>query len=168
MILFDLFKNKVILINRIKMTTDWLLRVGDGDNFKHSSRFKIWGIQSLTPNNKSFLKQVKHGDKLWFVLNKSRGKLLAVATYISHNKRELGPHISLSMTNEELGWCGCGPDWTSDIEIHYTDLYGLENCDLLTHIKCQTTIRKYDEKCMVNLPVEYGYIVRYSKITSEL
>jgi hypothetical protein len=168
MILFDLLKNKVILINRIKMTTDWLLRVKDGFNFKNSSRFKIWGIQSSTSNNKYFLKHVKHGDNLWFVLNKSRGKLLAVATYTSHNKRELGPHISLSMTNEELGWSGAGPDWTSDIEIHYTDLYGLENCDLLTHIKGQTIIRKYDEKCMVNLPVEYGYIVRYSKVTFEL
>jgi len=148
------------------MTTDWLLRVSDGFNFKNSSRFKIWGIQSSS--SKSFLKDVKHGDRLWFVLNKSRGKLLAVATYTSHNKRELGPHISLSMTNEELGWTGCGPNWTSDTEIHYTDLYGLENCDLLTHIKSQTSVRQYNEKCMVNLPVEYDYIVRYSKVTFEL
>ena len=168
MILFGFNKNKIILINRVKMTTDWLLRVSDGFNFKQSSRYKIWGVQSSTPDSKYFLKHVKHGDRLWFVLNKSNGKLIAVATYSSHNLRELGPHISLSMTNEELGWIGCGPDWTSDTEIHYTDLYGLENCDLLTRIKSPKTVRMYNEKCMVNLPLEYSYIVRYSKVTIEL
>lgn len=28
------------------MTSDWLLRVGDGENFKNSSKFRIWGISS--------------------------------------------------------------------------------------------------------------------------
>jgi hypothetical protein len=150
------------------MTTDWLFRVGDGCNFKNSSRYKIWGIQSSTSDGKYFLKHVKPGDRLWFVLSKSNGRLLAVATYSSHKLRELGPLISLSMTNEELNWTGCGRDWTSDTEIHYTELYGLENCDLLTQIKSPKTIRKYNEKCMVNLAMEYSYIVRYSKVTFEL
>ena len=65
------------------------------------------------------------------------------------------------MTNEELGWSGSGTDWTSDVEIHYTDLYGLTNCELLTHIKSPKTIRKYNEKCMINLAVEYNYITRW-------
>lgn len=147
------------------MTTDWLLRVGDGYNLINSSKYKIWGIQSTTPNNKFFLKTVKPGDRLWFVKSKSNGKLIAVATYRSHNKRELGPLVNITLTNEELGWTGEGPDWTSDTEIHYSDLYGLSNCELLTHIKGPSTIRKYDEKCRVNLAVEYSYIVRYSKIT---
>ena len=150
------------------MTTDWLLRVGDGENCKRSSGHRIWGIQSTTPTNKYFLKKVKPGDRLWFVKSKSNGKLLSVATYRSHNVRELGPLINMTMTNEELGWTGEGPNWTSDIEIHYSDLYGLDKCDLLTHIKCPSTIRKYDEKCKVDLAVEYSYIVRYSKITIEL
>ena len=150
------------------MTTDWLFRVGDGFNFKNSSKYKIWGIQSSNSFGKYFLKHVKQGDRLWFVLSKSNGKLLAVATYSSHNLREFGPLIHLSMTNEELGWTGCGPDWTSDTEIHYTDLYGLEKCDLLTQIKNPSPIRKYNEKCMVNLAMEYSYIVRYSKVTFEL
>tara|TARA_B100001093_G_scaffold144658_1_gene137310 strand:+ start:14270 stop:14464 length:195 start_codon:yes stop_codon:yes gene_type:complete len=64
------------------------------------------------------------------------------------------------LTNEELGWSGSGTDWTSDVEIHYTDLYGLTNCELLTHIKSPKTIRKYNEKCMINLAVEYNYITR--------
>lgn len=150
------------------MTTDWLLRVGDGENLKRSSKYRIWGISSKITTNKCFLKNVKPGDRLWFVKSKSNGKLIAVATYCSHNMRELGPLVDTSLTNEELGWTGSGEDWTADVEVHYTDLYGLNDCELLTHIKGAATIRKYDEKCRVNLAVEYSYIVRYSKVTFEL
>ena len=145
------------------------MRSGDGKNFEKSSKFKIWGISSKNKNCKKFLKDVKAGDRLWFVKNKSQGKLLAVATYHSHNDRELGPLINISLNNEELGWTGIGEDCiTADTEVHYKDMYGLSNCELLTRIKGPATIRKYDEKCRVNLPMEYSNIVRYSKITLEL
>jgi hypothetical protein len=150
------------------MTADWILRCGDGENLKRSSKYRIWGISSKTSTNKHFLKNVKPGDRLWFVKSKSQGKLLAVATYRSHNLRYEGPLIDISLTNEELGWTGSGEDWTANIELHYTDLYGLSNCELLTHIKGPSTIRKYDEKCRVNLDVEYSYIARYSRVTFEL
>jgi predicted secreted protein len=151
------------------MTTDWILRVGDGENFIRSSKYRIWGIQSITsPHGKFFIKNVKPGDRLWFVKSKSQGKIIAVATYRSHNVRELGPLINISMTNEDLGWTCEGPDWTSNTEIHYTDLYNVTDCQLLTHIKSPTTIRKYDEKCSVELPVEYSYITRYSKVTFKM
>ena len=147
------------------MTTDWLLRVGDGKNLKNSSKYRIWGISSKIYTNKHFLKNVKPGDRLWFVKSKSQGKLVAVATYRSHNFRDFGPLIDISLTNEELGWSGSGEDWIADIEIHYSDLYGLSDCELLTHIKGAATIRKYDEKCRVNLALEYSYIVRYTLVT---
>lgn len=150
------------------MTTDWLLRVGDGENFINSSRYRIWGIQSTSPANKHFIRNVNIGDRLWFVKSKSNGKIIAVATYQSHNKREFGPHVNVTMTNEELGWSGDGPDWTSDIEVHYSNIYGLSDCELLTHIKGTSTIRKYDDKCKVNLSLEYNNIVRYSRMTFEL
>jgi hypothetical protein len=143
------------------MTVDYLIRVGDGTNFINSSKLKIWGVNSNSNIGKWFIRIVKPGDRLWFVQRKSNGKLLGVATYRSHNKRVLGPLINLTMSNEELGWVGDGPDWTSDTEVHYSNLYNLSDCDLLTHIKGPSTIRKYDEKCRVNLPVEYSYIVRY-------
>jgi predicted secreted protein len=149
------------------MTTDWILRSGDGNNLKSSSRYKIWGIQSTSKHGKHFLKHVKPGDRLWFVKSKSHGKLMAVATYRLFNKRELGPLINTTMTNEDLGWKGEGTDWRSDMEIHYSYLYNIEKCELLTHIKGPTTIRKYDKKCKIDLAVEYSYIVRYSKIALE-
>jgi hypothetical protein len=150
------------------MINDWILRCGDGQNFKNSSKYKIWGISSNNSTNKYFLKNVKKGDRLWFVKNKSQGKIIAVATYSLHKTRELGPLINISLTNEELGWTVSEKYWTADTEVHYTELYGLSNCKLLTHIKGAATIRKYNEKCKVNLPFEYNYIVKYSRIILEL
>jgi len=151
------------------MTTDWILRIGDGENFISSSKYRIWGVQTNTSDDgKFFIKNIKPGDRLWFVKSKSQGKIIAVATYRSHNVRELGPLINISMSNEDLGWTGEGPNWTSDTEIHYTDLYNLSDCQLLTHIKSPKTIRKYNEKCSVELPIEYSYITRYSKVTFEM
>lgn len=77
------------------MTMDWLLRVGDGINFMISSTYKIWGIKSQTTCGKHFMKAVHSGDRLWFVKNTSKGKIIAVATYHSHNSREFGPLLHL-------------------------------------------------------------------------
>ena len=151
-----------------KMTTDWLLRVGNGNNLIHSSKYKMWGVNSKTPFGKHFISTVRPGDRLWFVKGKSQGRVLAVATYRSQKTRELGPLLDLSLTNEDLGWTNDETDWISDTEVHYTDLYNVYDCELLTHIKGPTTIRKYDEKCRVDLAVEYSHIVRYSRVTFEL
>jgi len=149
------------------MATDWLLRVGDGKNLISSSKYKIWGIQSSSADSKYFLKNVKCGDRLWFVTTKTNGKLIGVASYRSHNQRDFGDLINLSMTNEELGWTGSGVDWTSNVEIHYTDLYNIK-CELCTYIKSPKTIRKYNEKCKVQLPVIYDYLKKYCETISEL
>jgi hypothetical protein len=150
------------------MTIHWLLRVGDGENFINSSKYKIWGINSTSSFGKYFIKNIKEGDILWFVKSKSHGKIIAVATYVSQNMRQLGPLIDISLTNDELGWSGNGVDLKCDTEIHYSNLYGLLECDILTNIKGITSIRKYDEKIELNLPDEYQKIVKYSKITTKL
>jgi len=159
--------SSVIIDNSASLPVDWLLRVGDGTNLIRSSHFKIWGIDSTTTTNQYFIKNVKLGDRLWFVKGKSQGKILAVATY--HYNRERN---DTSFTNEELGWEGSGTDWTSNVEVHYSDLYDLnvsDGSELLTHIKSPLTIRKFDcEKCKVNLPMEYSYIVRYCTVVYEL
>lgn len=150
------------------MTIHWLLRVGDGANFINSSKYKIWGINTTSSFGKYFIKNIKEGDLLWFVKSKSNGKIIAVATYVSQNKRQLGPLIDISMTNDELGWSGDGVDWTCDTEIHYSNLYGVLQCDILTNLKGSASIRKFDEKIEINLPDEYHRIVKYSKITTQL
>lgn len=150
------------------MTTDWLLRVGNGHNLKGSSKYRIWGVNSMSDSNvKKFIANVQSGDRLWFVKTHSNGQLIAVATYRSHNKRELGPLLEISLSNQDLNWTNYGGS-TWDTEIHYTDLYNLESCEMYSHIGGLATIRKYNEKCRVNLPVEYTSIVRYSQVSREL
>jgi hypothetical protein len=151
------------------MTTDWMIRIGDGSNFEKSSKYKIWGVQSTTPDSKYIIANIRPGDILWFIKgNNSKGLIFAVATYRSCNKREFGPLLDVSMTNEELGWTNEETKWTSDTEFHYADLYNVSNCELLTGIKGPKTIRKYNEqKCDVQLPVEYNNIFKYRNITTE-
>jgi hypothetical protein len=148
--------------------TDWLLRASDGNNFIASSKYNIWGVNSKETgkktNDEHFLKDVKLGDRLWFIISKSKGKILAVATYLSHNKRELGPLINLTSSNTELGWA----DGSWDTEVHYTDLYNLSDCMLLTHIESPLNIRKYNEKCKILLSEAYENIKIYSRITRKM
>ena len=143
------------------MTKDWLLRVADGGNLIRSSRWKTWGILSKPNWGKHFIDNVKPGDRLWFIKSKSQGQVIAVAIYQSHNRREDGPLINVTLTNEELGWTREGTDWkASDTEIHYTDLYNISACELKTRIKGAATIRGYNDKCLVNLPKYYAIFVK--------
>lgn len=147
------------------MTTHWILRVRDGKHFWSSSTEKLWGITSKYA--KSFLTDVKDGDILWFLTNKaSGGKLVAVATFSMKKDRVLGPLIALTKTNEELGWTLTEGEW--DTEIHYRDLYDISGCNMTPDIKGQTSIRQYkSEKCLVRLPEEYPYIMKYSNATKK-
>jgi len=150
------------------MTNHFILRVGNGENFVKGSVFSLWACKST---NKSFLSNVKEGDKLWFVRKKQQnidtntGKIIAVATFVSKNKRETGPLISLTPDNEQLGWKDAEK---YDIELHYTQLYNLSNCNLYIGKKGQNNIMDYDKiTCLVNLRVEYEYIVKYSNVVKD-
>ena len=138
----------------------WLIRVGDGENFKNSSKHGIWGCKSST--SKTFLKDIAIGDKLWFITNKSQGQIIAAATFESHNKRILGPLVKLSMSDEELKWANT----EFDTEIQYSNLYNLNECKLNINIKSTILITKYindTNKYDIDLSQEYKYIVKYSK-----
>ena len=132
-------------------------------HFKNSSAQNLWGIDSKKGKGKYFYENAnaKPNDILWFVF---LNKIIAVATFVGFNKRENGPLVSLTATNEELGWTEKDGDW--DTEVMYKDLYNISDCELYPEIKGQSSIRKYNEEtCAINLPAEYLNIVRYSKIT---
>lgn len=140
-------------------SNNWLIRVGDGDNFKNSSKYNIWGCKSNL--SKSFLKEVNLGDKLWFIINKSNGQIIAVSLFESCNERIFGPLVNLSMSNDELGWFG---EHDIDTEIHYSNLYNIDRCDLHINLKARNSIIKYVNKYDVDLDNEYRYISKYSNI----
>lgn len=148
------------------MQNHFLLYVGDGEHFIASSSKYIWGINSKRSCSKGFIKKVKEGDLLWFVKSKTRGQIIAVATFASINKRVLGPLIALTYTDIELGWDKSSGEW--DTEVCYTNLYNLTQCNLFSELKGASVIRSYNDKCKVNLYVEYPYILRYSKITNSM
>ena len=149
------------------MPNNFLLRIGDGKHFIASSSKSIWGINITTsPLGKWFKSKAKVGDLLWFVTSKSRGQIIAVATFTGTKERILGPLIELTYTNEELGWDKTEGDW--DTEVHYKDLYNLTSCNMFSEIKSPGTIREYSEKCKVDLLTEYPHIVRYSKVTNSM
>jgi hypothetical protein len=145
-----------------KHVENWILRVGDGDHFWSSSKKYIWGINSNHKcSTNTFITSAKTGDLLWFVRGGEKGKIIAVATFTEMKKRETGPLIALTLTNEDLGWTKQAGDW--DTEVHYKELYDLTECGLFSEIQSPLVIRRYNEKCKVNLPNEYQYIVKYSK-----
>ena len=148
------------------MVTHWLLRVGNGQEFIRSSSMLTWGFDSSSTHGKTFLAHVLPGDILWFVKSESKGLLLAVATLEAVKRREVGPLVAVTATNEELGWTRDSEP--SDTEIKYVDLYNVSMCGLHSEILSPLTIRRYSEKCKVNLPLEYANIVRYSKVTGKM
>ena len=148
------------------MANHFLLRIGDGVHFNSSSTKSIWGITSKHSFAKHFICFAKEGDILWFVKGQSKGQILAVATYTGIKERVLGPLINLTLSNKELGWTETEGEW--DTEVHYKDLYNLSGCEMYSEIKSPGGIRLYNDKCKVNLPVEYANIVRYSKITKSM
>ena len=147
---------------------NFLLYIGDGEHFNASSSKSIWGINTITSSlGKWFTSLAKEGDLLWFVTSKSKGRIVAVATFISTQRRVLGPLVTLTLTNAELGWDKSEGNW--DTEIHYKDLYNLTHCDMFSELKGPSTIRRYERaKCKVDLIAEYPNIVRYSKVTKNM
>jgi hypothetical protein len=148
------------------MTNHWILRVADGVHFIKSQPFMLWGINSKHINwATSFMNKVKAGDIIWFV-KQGKGQVLGVATFTYYCKRELGPLVAVTPTNQELGWTKTEGEW--DTEVHYKDLYDVTELKLLTLIKSPLVGRLYNEKCKVNLPEEYANIIKYSKVTRVL
>lgn len=159
-----LLRRRLHFISR--MPNHFLLRIGDGVHFSASSPKSIWGVNAKYPCTKWFLSTVKEGDLLWFIKSKTKGQIVAVATFSGTKQRILGPLIALTLTNTELGWDKKEGDW--DTEVHYKDLYNLTHCNLISDIKGPATIRSYNDKCKVDLSAEYPHIVRYSKVTSRM
>lgn len=122
---------------------DWVLRVGDGQHFWSSNRYYIWGVDSENKCVKHFIKNTKKGDRLWFIQgNGNQGKILAVANFKENKPRVLGPLIEITRNDNELGW-NTEKKGSWDTEVHYTDIYHLNQADIRLDILGQATIRRF-------------------------
>ena len=151
------------------LNNNWIIRVGDGDNFMKSSKINVWGIPDNSNASICFINNVKKGDVLWFITSNSGGKIIAVATYeemlcviptpnrfMNSSKNALMDNLSI----EDFTYKQDAPNML----IRYKDLYVLseiEHPELLTCMKSirMMSIYKYrgieDNHCKVDLDMEY-------------
>jgi hypothetical protein len=151
------------------LNNNWIIRVGDGDNFMKSSKINVWGIPDNSNASICFINNVKKGDVLWFITSNSGGKIIAVATYeemlcviptpnrfMNSSKNALMDNLSI----EDFTYKQDAPNML----MRYKDLYVLseiEHPELLTCMKSirMMSIYKYrgieDNHCKVDLDMEY-------------
>ena len=151
------------------LNNNWIIRVGDGDNFMKSSKINVWGIPDNSNASICFINNVKKGDVLWFITSNSGGKIIAVATYeemlcviptpnrfMNSSKNALMDNLSI----EDFTYKQDAPNML----MRYKDLYVLseiEHPELLTRMKSirMMSIYKYrgieDNHCKVDLDMEY-------------
>ena len=151
------------------LNNNWIIRVGDGDNFMKSSKINVWGIPDNYNASICFINNVKKGDVLWFITSNSGGKIIAVATYeemlcviptpnrfMNSIKNALIDNLSI----EDFTYKQDAPNML----MRYKDLYVLseiEHPELLTCMKSirMMSIYKYrgieDNHCKVDLDMEY-------------
>jgi len=136
----------------------YIVRIGiGGENFYNSTKDKVW----CCDNN--FRKKAKTGDILWFVPSRTGGKVIAVATFVSADFRNIGVLINADKTDEEYGWTNKKNKWKkSDYIINYINLYDIEKLDLFTNVKSHSSIFNYNNCiCDIDLPNEYLNIKKY-------
>ena len=145
----------------------WIVRVGNGSEFWSSAPYNVWCANSKDSRDIHFLNNARQGDFLWFCTRKSKGHLIAVATYTGRIQRSENDLLGLSHTNQQLGWAGDKP---MDTEITYTNLYdirGIGGTGLLSNCKHFYSKSRYDcpsTRCDVDLPTEYVNIQRYAPV----
>lgn len=127
--------------------TNFIMRVGNGENFKKGSRLTMGKLLKLKRNGKIqenltmgsigywaiaasgstvsrvFENEVRPGDLLWFI---QRGKkLLGVAEFVSKSDER-------TFTSDEMEWTDAsgGP---CEREVIYTNLITMERCDYSLH-----------------------------------
>ena len=151
------------------LNNNWIIRVGDGDNFMKSSKINVWGIPDNSNASVCFINNVKKGDVLWFITSNSGGKIIAVATYeemlcviptpnkfMNSSKNALMDNLSI----EDFTYKQDAPNML----MKYKDLYVLSEIDHPELLTCMKSIRmmsiyKYrgieDNHCKVDLDMEY-------------
>ncbi len=145
--------------------THWIIRVKDGINFENS-KYPFWGLKRCW---KFYVQQIKSGDILWFLTNKtSGGQIIGMAEFTEFYDRKDEPLVKINTcNNEEQFWIG-GEKW--DLQIHFINFYDTKNKEFLKAvIHHRSTIIQYDtvkNNSKDNLPdleVHYNNLTLYAE-----
>ena len=146
------------------MTQHWLIRVGDGINFKNSKK-NIWSLNSNKITNTIINNQFNENDILWFIGNKKINNIiLGMAKYKCYYSKtdELLINIDTYSNND----CGFDNENEYDLQIHYTEFYNTERQQIQLIFKCMSPIINYNnnfEKINVNLFTHYNNYLFYAQ-----
>lgn len=136
----------------------WIIRVGNGENFKNS-RYSFWGVKKGIGkgNIKTIVKKMRENDVLWFLTSKKfGGKMIGLAEYDKFYDKDDEPLIKVNTySNEEQNWNGSDV-WS--IQINYKNLYITERQNIKTCIPCSATILSYNTfKSRINIDLIKHY-----------
>jgi hypothetical protein len=122
----------------------YIFRVGNGINFKNSTN-PVWGLSKKAKGTKTIVSNIKKGDILWFLKNKScGGNFIGMAEYVRFFDKDDEPLVKINtFTNEEQNWNGDNLDNLS-LQIRYGNLYKTEKQNIEAVIKNQSTIINYE------------------------
>ena len=126
-----------------KQTSHWIIRVGDGENFRNS-KHPFWGVKrGINGCIKTIVNKLKPGDILWFMTSKLYGgKLIGMSEYTcNYDKDDVSSIQRNTYSNDEQNWKG-GEDWV--IQIHYKNLYITEKQNIEACIQCAGIILEYE------------------------
>lgn len=137
----------------------WIIRIGDGENFKNS-KYPFWG---LINHWKPYASKIKENDILWFLCNITNdNNVLGMAKFTKMLDKRDEVLINIETTNNiEQGWDG--DNW--DLELHYTDLYDASNSDIKITLPFNLSIinyNKHKDKITENLVEHYNGFKKYA------
>ena len=141
----------------------YIIRVGDGDNFKNSKN-DVWGVKK---NFEGTVKKMNEDDILWFLKSKSSGgNFIGMAKFIDFYDREIEEQDLICLntySNEEQNWQG-EEKWS--IQIHYKELYDTDMANITAIIQCASSIMAYDtfkdKEGIPNLIEHYNMFKKYA------
>lgn len=152
------------IVERVEPTSEikhWFCRI-ERSNFQGSSHLRIWGAKSTDKGFKSLIKERNEGNiiQLWFFHGKHECDLIATAKILEIRER------TEAETDEAVGWKDAGK---YNLIISYTDLHNLVDCQIKIGVGHHSPnfIRSKDVEG-INPELEYQYILRYSKIRTNL
>lgn len=123
----------------------WIIRVGDGVNFRNSIRHHIWG---LTKRWTAYVEKFVPGDLLCFATSKnSGGYIIGIGEFVESYNRENEPLVQIhTKSNTELGWIGRGENEDWNIQIKYKNLVNTSGKEFMkTLIRSPRTVFNYNK-----------------------
>ena len=123
-----------------------MIRVGDGDNFKNSTRHCTWGFKK-SGGQLGKVKKIKAGDLLCFSTSNKHaggGYIIGIGVFVESYDRDDEPLIKINTkTNDELGWSGT-ENWA--IQIKYKNLVNTSGREFMKTIyRSSGSICNYDK-----------------------